>query len=178
MKESLIKFETAVLAKEVGFDWSVYWYYGKHKLDGKEYLTPIFTDLTKEEVEVCIDDLKPEDMNNSDTVYWVDKNYRYYSAIEQSLLQKWLREVHHIDVYIMPNFYNASPKLGYIYSIDCFDKNNVHDGKTWDADQIEILGDSKGFDTYDEALENGLFKGLNIIKDGISKNKMGSCRNS
>lgn len=138
MKESLIKFETAVLAKEVGFNWDVLY----------------ATDYNGDFIPFALEG-----------GYWNwNELITHYSIPTQSLLQKWLREVHHIDVYIMPNFYHASPKLGYIYSIDCFDKNNVHDGKIWDADQIEILGDSKGFNTYEECLEKGLQECLKLIK--------------
>ena len=66
----------------------------------------------------------------------------------QTILQKWLREVHNIEVSVNVNFYNKSKKLGYYYSIDKFDSNDIHDGEDYDSDQLELIGNKKGFNIY------------------------------
>jgi hypothetical protein len=75
MKEELITFETAKLAKEKGFD-----------LEVRDYYHPNYG-LTDISDELC-------NMNGSN---WAKG---YYSAPTQSLLQKWLREEHNVDISI------------------------------------------------------------------------------
>ncbi len=82
----------------------------------------------------------------------------------QSLLQKWLREKHEIDVIPMCNFYNGRKKDGYLYTIDRF-VNNIHDGQSYDKEQLDALCNELLFNTYEEALEQGLFKALELLED-------------
>lgn len=142
MEETLINFVTANLAKKKGFDKIIR--YGN---------------------EASLYDRKGEH------VYYVNYGFMgsgldagYISAPTQSLLQKWLREVHNIETRADVNFYNKKHKLGYLYSIDCFDENNIHDGKDYDLHQLEKVGKSEGFNTYEEALEIGLQEALKLIK--------------
>src|ERR1700749_1224879 len=83
MQEQLVSFETAKLAKEKGFDWNCrYTYDNKGNLDSA-------IDWTGEET------FSKENEENA------SKNgYNAYLASTQSLLQKWLREVHSIHVQI------------------------------------------------------------------------------
>jgi hypothetical protein len=83
----------------------------------------------------------------------------------QSLLQRKLREVYNIHVAANTNFYNKKEMLGYYYSIDKFDKYNIHDGKDYDLSQLELIGEKKAFDSFEEALEVGLSEGLSLIKN-------------
>ena len=118
MKEQLITFETAKLAKEKGFD-------SKYTED-------------------------------YDTLGFVQQrgileshNLERVSAPTQSLLQKWLREVHNIYVLI-----------------------EIHDSAKWFYFQItyktnegvEYTVPSSFYNTYEEALEVGLQEALKLIK--------------
>ena len=87
MEEQLISFDTAVLAKEKGFnEKSLYFYSG-------------------EQEEARQINLKGH--SNSEFV-------KFYSAPTQGLLQKWLREKHGIDITIHRSF---SMKKSYHYCI-------------------------------------------------------------
>ena len=70
MKEKLITFETAKLAKEKGFDWFYYALY--YTNDGKEWVG-----------------------FSSNVADYDDK----YVRCSQSLLQSWLRDEHNINIY-------------------------------------------------------------------------------
>jgi len=113
MKEELITFETAKLAKEKGFDVYCYNYWIDDKTQTDEHYK---SKLVKELKDKCI------------------------SAPTQSLLQKWLREVHNIDVYCQPTF----EIKGKWY-------NNIA------SHNPPFVG------TYEEALEIGLQEALKLI---------------
>lgn len=153
MEEEMTSFQTAKFAKEKGFPQDMFncrWYNAFGTFLGR-------TDLNKDGVYVCESgyfQTKEERLNNvSDR----------YSAPTQALLQRYLRDVHNIEVNANVNFYNKSEKLGYYYTIDKFDVNNIHDGVDYDFEQIDLIGDRKGFSKYEEALEVGLFEALKLI---------------
>jgi len=86
-------------------------------------------------------------------VGWGIDNLREYSAPTQSLLQKWLREVHDIHVCVIT--FNNSKGLYTIYTT--YNKEEYHgnrDAQVW-------------FKTYEEALEIGLQEALKLIKDEL-----------
>lgn len=112
MEEQLISFETAKLAKEVGFP---------------QYREGVYYTKDKEH---CL-------------VGWGFDNIREYSAPTQSLLQKWLREVHNIDVYCIPWVY---------------ENKRVYDFF------INYEGESRAYSSYEKALEIGLQEALKLIK--------------
>jgi hypothetical protein len=72
----------------------------------------------------------------------------YGEALTQSLLQKWLREVHNIHISILLNF---SDKF-FSYTITDVNK------------KIGALSKKDNYKTYEEALEEALEEGLNLIK--------------
>jgi hypothetical protein len=92
MKEQLITFQTAKLAKEKGFDEIVDYIY--------------MTNHTTEVLFENINDLKHSDGNNP-----------FVSAPTQSLLQKWLRDEHniHIDIHAAQIAWNN--KCSYLRSV-------------------------------------------------------------
>lgn len=143
MKESLIKFETAVLAKEVGFDVEYF------SMECSYFYTNTKSKMFGVDEEGRYYDIK----NTSKKLYkrgeeatLNDKNV--YLAPTQSLLQKWLRDEHKFVVEI--GFYDWGKWNYTIYN------------------PSPIKQSSPEFNTYEEALENGLFKCLNIIKDGTT----------
>jgi hypothetical protein len=129
MKEQLISFETAKLAKEKGFDWQT--------RDGYH------------------SDLQDNDFWEDWDLYLSDHyNKRLisqgvYSAPTQSLLQKWLREVHEIHININTFYFEDLEKYGYEV------EDIIH------KDGWMVLSNTAG--TYEEALEFGLQEALKLI---------------
>ncbi len=125
MKDTLISFETAKLTKEKGFNISIQSYYSLEEAeDEADYMS------------------LPRNWNA-----WS----KYISAPTQSLLQKWLMNIHKIRVY--PT-HGVSGEFNYqIYK--------------WNYDnQIgkwQRIGHISSVSTYDEALELGLIHALNLI---------------
>lgn len=117
IEESLISFETAKLAQEKGFD-----------LKGtKKYWCNYYTGQPINKWKL----LPFEDLH---------LNFMEFPAYTQSLLQKWLREIHNIDV-------RVANKYRYYHLV---------------KDQQYF--DRKTYDTYEQALEVGLLEGLKLIK--------------
>jgi hypothetical protein len=116
MKEQLITFETAELAKEKGFDIS-------SRSDG-----------------VGMDVFKNGRLTH--TIFY-DKNHIY--APTQSLLQKWLREKHNIHICV--KFFGQSHQYTLEVSEDYYSPTRYI-----------------GIETYEEALEKGLYESLLLIK--------------
>lgn len=139
MSDTLISFETAKLAKEKGFNIPC----------EQRYLNNI--------LERKLD--SPSDADDEYTWYQHKlevQNFRTgINAPTQSLLQKWLREVHNIFVVIKPdiNIYNIETAQ-YWESISYINEK----GKK--GNYIKIVE----CETYEEALEQGLLYGLKLIE--------------
>ena len=136
MEEQLVSFETAVLAKEKGFD------------------------------EECDTYVTEGNHHETDVAAFYKNSYGYVTAPTQSLLQKWLRETYNIKVFVIPNFesvnimkdsnkivtgyYDIYKILPYFFEAIIFvkDKNRFY---------------STSHETYEKALEIGLMKALNLI---------------
>lgn len=150
MEEQLISFETAKLAKEKGFNISTQEAYINNKL----FVNFESSNGNEREYFFDANDFY-NDWNNKSLVFDEEgrgcfgckldnkKYFLAYSAPKQSLLQKWLREVHNIDVNVLP--YNTNKKYYEVVVDKCV--------TTW-----------SGYDTYEEALEKGLQEALLILK--------------
>jgi hypothetical protein len=137
MQEQLITFETAKLAKEKGFDFKVY---KEEKIyDKLGYL------------------LKPEDE--------VFPNVEYFPAPTQTLLQKWLREVHNLYVDSYHDLTSDGKSIQYYTSWGFLQQKDI-DGNQNVNGWYDEYNDYK---TYEEALEIGLQEALKLIE--IVKNK-------
>ena len=126
MQEQLITFETAKLAKEKGLcDYF-------EDINPTDYVPAFYSEdgVNFEETEFQQEDCVIQD--------------RYYRPT-QSLLQKWLREVHNIGVYVLPYSENLGKKH---YEVI------VNNTMTY----------SLGCVSYEEALEVGLQEALKLIK--------------
>lgn len=142
MKEQLIAFETAKLAKEKGFDiHNDFLYCEKYGLCqiGEETLS-IFEHPETDRFEVIYD------CNNE-----FDEGDRFY-APTQSLLQRWLREIHGIYVESYHDL-TANGKGIQYYTNWGFIKD--HAGGGYD--------EYNDWRTYEEALEKGLQEALKLI---------------
>lgn len=131
MQEILITFETAKLAKEKGFDVPTLNFYG----------LPNKTLYVLKNGEP----LNPQNHNNNELV---GKNRA--SAPTQSLLQKWLREVH--DIHVNPNhtYTKSNVSLGHNLSVE--------------SGKYKYIGKFIYGNSYEEVLENGLQEALKLIK--------------
>ena len=130
MKEELITYNTAKLAKEKGFNYP--------------YIFP-------EQVGVLscysgIGNLGTSLMNNA--IYNIQ-------APTQSLLQRWLREEHKIEVSI-----SWEQNMNWFYSIMWLWGTNAM--ITLELDDINNT--KSGYKTYEEALEQGLIEALKLIE--------------
>jgi hypothetical protein len=123
MEEQLITFETAKLAKEKGFDIKVETFY-----------------MGDSEENFLHNAGKKDNWNNHKCLLNESELSNDYSAPTQSLLQKWFREEHGIDVYCMPVGDDSYKWYNNIAS-----HNPVLTG------------------TYEEALEVGLQEALKLI---------------
>ena len=145
MKENIISFPVAKLAKEKGFDEPCIDTYKdvelyKHK--AKRYNSSFNTEWREELI-------KNSAMSNA--------KIARYSAPTQSLLQKWLRDVHNLYPFA---WCNAS---GWGWELE--KTNGTH------ISIMDIDGDVEGtepesgmFKSYEEALEAGLQEALKLIK--------------
>lgn len=137
MTEELISFETARLAKEKGFDWETEEFYTDDKKPrlskGVEYMSDSYVRLWK--------------WNSMPDNYPTEGKDVLCAAPTQSLLSRWLREVHRINVFCLPNRYDSDI---WYYCI----------GLTLVS---KVSKEDTGF-TYEQALEEGLKKGLKLIK--------------
>lgn len=127
MEEQLIAFETAKLAKEKGFDWESYKVFMKEDNEYKSIRCPL-----------------PENWNS------LKNSKEAISRPTQSLLQKWLREVHNIQMFMKP-YWDSSLNKG---EFAC-DVIRIKDGKV-----IKSLR----LNSYEEALEKGLQEALKLIQ--------------
>lgn len=133
MEEQLVNFDTALLAKQKGFNIPTLYFYLDRKIKYNNSLRPRNSNAINGALDV--------------------------SAPTQSLLQKYLREVHNILIDVIA-FYvdnqlplskdNLQKPKGYFYW-NCYDE-------TFNEEN------SIKFDTYEKALEAGLQEGLKLIK--------------
>jgi len=126
MTDQLISFETAKLAKEKGFvNGSICDYRNNHLSD----------------IHI---------LNNEITLHTNNFVQRFvYEAPTQSLLQKWLREIHDIHMFLHP------------YSDKTFACDIVDN--TYKTSKYIRNIKSLRYNTYEEALEQGLIEALKLI---------------
>ena len=135
MEEQLISFNTAKLAKEKGFNEKCT---NTYMYGGSSYkTTPYYFE---------------EKASNSEI------ESQSYSAPTQSLLQKWLRETH--NIHIMDNYMPNIKKWDFVV----YDLNL--NGMAWVKHYSEYRRShgNRRFNSYEEALENGLVEALELIK--------------
>lgn len=122
MTEEIVKYETAKLAKEKGF-------------------------------KILVDDAYFMANDNGEiTLGWSNYDEPIYGEIKaptQSLLQRWLREVHNIEVEVNRIRYSNSRE--YVFDI----RNN----------NVQLKSSLKNtYGSYEESLEYGLFEALKLME--------------
>lgn len=138
MQDEIVKYATARLAKAKGFDENCNLFYDKKTVLYGHPENMGCNSLSEFPIFCC-------------------------SAPTQTLLQRWLRENHRIECSAAVNFYNKSKKLGYYYSIDRFNSVDIHDGKDYDFDQLNLIGDKQAYNTFEDALEIAIVLSLKLI---------------
>ena len=135
MQDQLVKFETAKLAKEKGFNEKVF----------KQYQVDGYLSRVSKSIDVVIgpyEELLTPDID-------------CFTAPTQSLLQKWLRDVHNLHIYI-----DTTP---------VFDKMEPSKYKSTVKVPFQPFKWTTAYyylgNTFEEALEVGLQEGLKLIKD-------------
>ena len=137
MKNTLINFETAKLAKKKGFNKKVLFSYEYSDKKSFLYCGGVLYNSSKNKYGYT-ENLEYNLYNHNS-----HKKLKVYSAPSQSLLQKWLREKHNIEVYIIPWIYNNKTVYDFF---------------------VNYEGESRAYSTYELALESGLLEGLKLIK--------------
>ena len=139
LKEKLISFETAILAKEKGFKNACDWFVNK---DNEHIFIPDLLYPNNSEFSH-----NPEE--DPEVVEWEEFMKTLAFAPTQSLLQKWIREVHDMSIKIDDYYTNSGLRFDY----------NVCELGSQEDNPVGI------FETYEEALEIGLQEALKLIKN-------------
>lgn len=144
MKEQLISFETAKLAKEKGFKWKTVEVYAETKAwdmvdhhNGNYYEFPYTPPRLK------------------DYKYLDIKDTEICKAPTQSLLQKWLRDREENIIIVIPMRDFHRNYNGWYYEV--FTQLTKKDKP------VLMISSDENFDTYEEALEKGLQEALKLI---------------
>jgi hypothetical protein len=173
MKEQLITLETAKLAKEKGYNpfkldeklnQAIISNGTHHYINTRDIRTTSYYFYKEDDGKVECHEMRTGEMSSRygrfDTVvehyFGKETNSNYYHAPTQSLLQKWLRDVHKIIV--LPNRDVHKNYKGYYY-------HTMTHYVEADKPIIVTEEDWKNFDTYEAALEAGLLKALKLIED-------------
>lgn len=164
MKEELVSFKISKLAKEVGFNEPCREAYGinedvkdVHYMWRRFYTTNQDIDSTEIETRKIRKELFPDEIYEPDFVC---------TAPTQSLLQRWIREKHDINVLVSFDTIDDS-ETAYIWNIiEYIEEGKDRKKDTWDFyNRIDSFDKMMWYDTYEQALEAGLEKSLNIIKE-------------
>lgn len=144
MKDERVSLETAKLLKEKNFNIGGYGSYTEylktHKSDNPSFATK------KGEVEF---DGTFYFINNNSACDNSCKNYTMYAAPTQSVVQRWLREVHNIQVYCYSSTKNGDGVYrDYVVHVNERSINDARDNE---------------FQTYEEGMEIGLQIALKMI---------------
>ena len=143
MKEKIIEFETAKLAKEKKFEVGVrgsFIHYLDDRVNEQDGTSGPFG-WKKDE---CTYD-SSYFINNWKEIDFSNDAYKCYAAPTQSLLQKWLREEHNIHI-IIPY------TCGYTIVFNLLNKDGLCE-----------YPNHRYYNTYEEALEIGLIEALKLI---------------
>lgn len=142
MTEQLISFKTAKLAKEKGFYIPTLAYCFENGNVGLDYIGEgQFRNVLESD-------------NHNKNGYYINR----YSLPTQSLLQKWFREEHEIYIEVMW-FGDKDTGVEWDYQISKILDSNPDLSHNY----LNEWSDNRNFQTYEEALEEGLFQALKLI---------------
>lgn len=146
MDEQIIKFETAKLANEKGLElYSDLWY-----IETEAHI--IVSHHNGDEYEY---EFEPAHLSNE--CYHGKYDKKLYRAYSQTMVQKWLREKHKIEIYLEPYVVGK-------YTFNIFKMLNIIKIKYVGGRNVEDKNSrSKIFSSYEDALEAGLQEALKLI---------------
>ena len=157
MKDELISFEAAKLANKKGFDGCCICAYEVCDITGKESM------------ESAINAIGDPFFNKENMIACEKNGYEAYLDPTQSLLQRWLREVHDIEVWVCTGMI-GSDDSEYYYNIrhiiypkakrECNRYETIESLKLYSGGYTNIVPN----DTYEQVLEAGLIEALKLIK--------------
>lgn len=144
MQEQLITFDTAKIAKEKGFDLefcNVGWHGDFGDLKGDSY--PFLGTYSFYK-----------------SIYCNNKDEHQIQRPTQSLLQKWLREIHNIKVSVMcqPSYKDNNNKTSHWEIM----LSSINPYK-----HLRVEREDEHFNIYEECLEAGLQEGLKLISNEL-----------
>lgn len=150
MKLQTVTYETSELAKGAGFDWKTLYYYVVIK-------SPTNFRKNGEVVETV---KKRWSLQNNEGDVFINHNskkYNRFAAPEQELLRQWLREVHSVEISIVPM--KSSRKTKRLYEGHIF----LYDQKGVIVAGGETLPHLLLFSNYEDCLEATLQESFNWI---------------
>ena len=175
MKEQLITLEVARLAKEKGYNpfkldekltQAIISNGTHHYIDTRNIRTTSYYFYKEDDEKAECHEMRTGEMSSRygrfDTVvehyFGKETNSNYYHAPTQSLLQKWLRDVHNLMINI-ELFFNGAVEFAYnIY--DLYDEKLIKQSFQGAGGSYE----GTWYD-YEQALEAGLLEALKLIED-------------
>lgn len=160
MEDTIVSFNTASLAYEKGF----------RNLIGKGYKHPLghyYNHLGKldgDATNELTEFLRLKKTGISEDEIYEKNKYKLISAPTQSLLQKWLREIHGIFITIECD--SKGHYRYHAYNVDLTNENiPKYDGGIPECPYCFEFGDEQyKYNDYESALEEGLIECLNFIK--------------
>jgi len=148
IKDQIVLFETGKLAKEKGYDVTSNGYFTQYL---KNQIDPEYPEgggpfsMTKGEIEFDNNYFG----NNMEQTDYTNETYFMCAAPTQTLLARWLREVHNIQVYVNSQTKDGNGKYrDYVAHVNGKEINDPRDSE---------------FQTYEEAMEVGLYVALEGI---------------
>jgi len=139
MEEQKVLLETAILAKEKGFNWPTLYYHSTYNDKQSE---------DDSERGYSGSSIPAHNWNETPrNLKYHIKEVKLYSAPTQSFLQKWLRKVHKIDIF---PYYKAVFKGNYLYNYTL-------------VKRVNLCKESLVYNSYEEALEIALQEALKLI---------------
>jgi len=153
MKEELISFETALLARKKGFRFTSYRKAGYLTHDYYKHPEGSFVERDDEGDIFTEPQWRSSIVNGQRSKLRMSHllNDRIVYAFTQSLVQRWLREEHDIHVWVQPNYIRRDGKQTYSYYVT-------------GSPPSQRISNAVQIGTYEEALEQGLIKGLKLIE--------------
>lgn len=153
MKKELVTLETAKMLKKKGFNEKTLFAY-KNNGDLYQDFNRIESNYNSVPVpKLC------KDFHTCVKFFPCDKcrmAIRLTSAPNQSVAQKWLREIRGVYVYV-------EPVIGKRWKLSFCDFNVPTEESDWMENEINKGNGYKVYDTYEEALEAGIQEALKLI---------------